>query len=59
MLREKSATLVQVGVALLVAGLAVHFALRIGVFLSPLATLAIVAGIILAIVGLVSPGRKR
>ena len=59
MQREKSATLVQIGVALLVAGLVVQFALMLSRFLYPVAGLAIVAGIVLAIIGLVMPGRRR
>lgn len=59
MLREKSATLVQIGVALIVAGMAVYLALAVGRFLAPIAGLAIFAGIVLAIIGLVTPGRKQ
>jgi hypothetical protein len=57
MQRQKSATLVQIGVGLFVLGVAVKLALMFTAFLYPLATWAIIIGIIIAIIGLVSPGR--
>jgi hypothetical protein len=58
MIREKSSTLVQVGVGQFILGLSVHLAFMLGRILMPLASIAIVAGIVLAIIGLVTPGRK-
>jgi hypothetical protein len=57
MQRQKSATLVQIGVGLIAIGLAVKLALIVGMVLSPLAMWAIIIGAIVLIIGLVSPGR--
>ena len=58
MLRERR-SLLELGIGLLVVGVAVKLALALGgVLLNPLASLAIVAGVVLAIIGLVVPGRR-
>ncbi|MDX2284054.1 MAG: hypothetical protein NW241_07815 [Bacteroidia bacterium] len=59
MIREKSSALVQVGVGLLILGFGVHLAMMLGRMLYPLANLAILIGIVLAIIGLVAPGRRN
>lgn len=54
MLRERGGWF-QIGLGLFLLGLTVKIALYIGVFLNPLATLAIWAGAILMVVGLIVP----
>jgi len=50
--------LVQLGGALAVLGVGVKIALVVGELLSPLASLAIIAGLILLVIGLVVPGKR-
>ena len=58
MLRERR-SLLEIGIGLVVVGAAVKIALALGgVLFKPLATLAIGAGVVLTIIGLVVPGRR-
>ncbi|MBC7807948.1 MAG: hypothetical protein H7145_17605 [Akkermansiaceae bacterium] len=57
MQRQKN-NLTQTGIAITVLGVAVYVAVTIGHMLLPLAGWAILIGIIIAIVGLVTPGRS-
>jgi cytochrome c biogenesis protein CcdA len=58
-MQQQKSGLFQMGVAITVLGVAVYAALFIGALLKPLAWWAIVAGVILMIIGLVTPGRSR
>lgn len=58
MLRERSG-LLHLGLGLLIGGVVVKIIVALSAtLLSPLASLAIGAGIVLAIIGLVAPGRR-
>jgi hypothetical protein len=58
MQRQRS-PLLQIGIGLFLAGIAVKVIVALSAsLLSPLASLAIVAGIVLAVLGLVLPGRR-
>lgn len=48
----------QFGLGLCLLGLAVKVALAVGVLLNPLAYIAIGAGVVIMIIGLVTPGRR-
>ena len=50
--------LMELGVALLLIGVAVHLALAVGGLLKPLASIAMVAGIVLIIINAIG-GRNR
>jgi hypothetical protein len=50
--------LLQMGVALVILGVVVHLALALASVMLPLAHLAIFVGVVLAIIGLVAPGKK-
>jgi hypothetical protein len=58
MQKQQAVSLLQLGIFLAVAGLAIKLALAIGLVLQPFANLAILAGIVLAIIGLVAPGKR-
>lgn len=57
-MQQQKSGLFQVGVAIVVLGIAVKAAIWIGAILSPLAWWAIVVGVILMVIGLVTPGRS-
>lgn len=57
MLRERNSVL-QFGVGLVLLGIVVKVALALTVLFNPLANWAIGIGVLLAIVGLVLPGKK-
>ena len=57
-MQQQKNGLTHIGVAITALGLAVYIAVTIGHMLLPLAGWAIVIGIILAIIGLVTPGRS-
>ena len=57
MLREKS-RLFQLGLGIFLLGLGVKAALILGSLLSPVASIAMGAGVVIMIVGLVMPGRR-
>ncbi len=57
MLRERG-SLLQIGLGLVAVGVVVKLALVFVTLFNPLANLAIAAGVVLAIVGLVAPGRR-
>ena len=57
MWRERS-NLLQIGLGLVVLGVVVKVALVFVSLFGPLANLAIAAGVVLAIIGLVAPGRR-
>ena len=56
-MQQQKSGLFQVGLAIVLLGLAVKAALWLGMILSPLAWWAIVIGAIIMVVGLVTPGR--
>ena len=56
--RNKMSDLLSVGVGLVILGVVVHLALALASVMLPLAHLAIFVGIVLAIIGLVAPGKK-
>ena len=56
--RNKMSDLLSVGVGLVILGIVVHLALALAAFVLPLAHIAIFVGVILAIIGLVMPGKK-
>ncbi|MEI6432167.1 MAG: hypothetical protein WCP07_08310 [bacterium] len=58
MLRNKMGDMLQLGVALVILGVVVHLALALASVMLPLAHLAIFVGVVLAIIGLVGPGKK-
>ena len=58
MLRNKMGDMLQLGVALVILGVVVHLALALASVMLPLAHLAIFVGVVLAIIGLVIPGKK-
>lgn len=58
MSKYKMGDLLQIGVALVILGVVVHLALALASVMLPLAHLAIFVGVVLAIIGLVSPGKK-
>jgi hypothetical protein len=58
MQKQKAVSLLQLGIFLAVAGLAIKLALAVGLVLQPFANLAILAGVVLAIIGLVAPGKR-
>jgi hypothetical protein len=58
MLRNKMGDMLQLGVALVILGVVVHLALALASVMLPLAHLAIFVGVVLAIIGLVVPGKK-
>ena len=55
--KQKSG-LSEIGGALLILGIGVKLALWLGALVHPLANLAILAGIVLLIAGLIVPGRR-
>lgn len=57
MVREKS-RLFQFGLGIFLLGLGVKAALILGSLLNPLASIALGAGVVIMIVGLVVPGRR-
>lgn len=58
MRQQQMGTLLQLGVGLLVLGIAVRLALALSWGLLPVANLAIGIGIVLAIIGLIVPSRR-
>ncbi len=58
-MQQQKNGMTQLGVSIAVLGAAVYIAVTIGHLLLPLAGWAIVVGIVLAIIGLVMPGRSR
>lgn len=58
MSKNKMGDLLQMGVALVILGVVVHLALALASVMLPLAHLAIFVGVVLAIIGLVAPGKK-
>ncbi len=59
MLRPRGGRLVEIGVALVLVGGAVLLALALGVLLKPLATLALIAGLVLIAVGALANRQKE
>ena len=57
MLRNKSG-LFQTGLGIFLLGLGVKVALVVGNLLNPVASIAIGAGVVIMIIGLVAPGRR-
>jgi hypothetical protein len=55
---KQKTSLSEIGGALLILGIGVHVALWLGALVHPLANLAILAGIVLLIVGIIVPGRR-
>ena len=58
MQRERMGSLAQLGLAILLIGLAIKVALWLGMMLSPFANLAMGVGIVVLILGLVLPNRR-
>ncbi len=58
MQQKKRSGLVELGGALILLGVGVKIALTVGLYLHPLASLAIFAGVVLLIIGLVAPGKQ-
>jgi hypothetical protein len=56
--QRNTGSLYQLGIALLLIGVAIKIALFVGAILSPLAGWAIAIGLILTVVGLAMPGRR-
>ncbi len=57
--KEKASTLLQIGAGLAVIGLLVKMAVYFGPLLNRFAGTAIVAGILMVVIALVVPGRRR
>lgn len=58
MQRERMGSLAQLGLAILLIGVAIKVALWLGLMLSPVANLAVGVGIVVLILGLVLPNRR-
>jgi hypothetical protein len=59
MKKDQAVSLLQIGIFLAVAGFAIKIALAVGMVLDRFAGLAILAGIILAVIGLFVPGKRN
>lgn len=58
-MKQRSASnLLQMGIVLVVVGIAIKLLLQVAWAISGLSGLLIIAGIVLAVIGLVSPGRR-
>jgi|GEM_PF-2789538 hypothetical protein len=55
---KQTSSLTEIGGALLILGIGVKLALWLGAFLNPLASLAVIGGIILLIAGAVFPNKR-
>lgn len=58
MQRPRPGNILQIGICIFCIGIAIHIALAVGMLLQPFANIAIVIGLIVAIVGLVLPNRR-
>lgn len=56
-MRQKNASMLQVGIALVVIGFLIKIATMLAFSLVPITNFLIIAGIIVVIIGLVSPNR--
>lgn len=56
-MRQRNASMLQVGIALVVIGFVIKLAMMLAFSLAPLTNFLIIAGIIVVIIGLVSPNR--
>ncbi len=57
-MRQRNASMLQVGVALVVIGIVIRLAMMLTWALAPITNFLIIAGIIVVIIGLVTPNRS-